>query len=98
MKLVLKSLDEFEELEEEPPIELLPIEVNWIPCRTLNQHFIPELSRAGYRQVLVTYLTGKMKKPMVTTAWVEHGRLLNKKFQCITAFCLMPSPYLGGEK
>lgn len=53
--------------------------MNWKPCKYVNQCFIPELESVSYSPFLVTYMTEKMKKKMVDIAWIERGRVLNKK-------------------
>lgn len=65
----------------------------WIPCKTINQCFVPDLERFGYAQFLITYLTGKNKRPQVTTTWFERGRILNKKYSQIVAYMPLPDPY-----
>ena len=75
----------------------LPSAQQWVPCRMINQCFIPELENDGYLQILITYFTGKKKKPQVTTAWIENGRILNKKYSDIRAWMPMPEPWKGEQ-
>lgn len=68
---------------------------DWIPCSYIHGCYIQELKDAPYKPYLVTYLTGKMQKELVDVAWVDRGRVLNKKFKLITAYMPMPKPYKG---
>ena len=72
-------------------------EQQWIPCKTVNQCFIPELKDKGYLQVLITYFAGKGKRKQITTAWVENGRLLNKRYTKVIGFSYLPEPYKEDE-
>ena len=70
-------------------------EQRWIPCKMVNQCYIPSLKDMSYGQVLITYLSGKEKKPQVTSAWIERGRTLNKKYNNVIAWMPLPEPWKG---
>jgi len=55
----------------------------------VDQCFIPQLASVGRCHVLVTY----GKKPKVGIAYLEHGRVVNKRYTDITAFATLPEPY-----
>ncbi len=69
----------------------------WIPCKMVNQCYIPSLKDMGYGQVLITYLSGKGKKPQVTSAWIERGRTINKKYNDVIAWMPLPEPWEGEQ-
>lgn len=69
----------------------------WIPVQAApnDSGYVPALKHIDYGAVIVTYLTGKKKKPQVKTVWVEHGRVLCKHCTPI-AYMPLPEPYKGG--
>ena len=69
-----------------------PQEPRWIPVKTINQCYIPEL-KDYHGKVIATYLIGKHIKPQVTTISISYGRIENKKYTDIVAIMYLPEPY-----
>ena len=78
-------------------IKALEQEPRWIPVKTINQCYIPEL-KDFHGKVIATYLTGKHIKPQVTTISINYGRIENKKYTDIVAIMYLPEPYSEVEE
>ena len=78
-------------------IKALEQEPRWIPVKTINQCYIPEL-KDYHGKVIATYLTGKHIKPQVTTISISYGRIENKKYTDIVAIMYLPEPYREVEE
>ena len=68
-------------------------EQRWIPCKCINQCYIPELENIPYRGMLFTYKT-RTGKLLVRTTWIERGRLIGNKMNGLPiAYMPLPEPY-----
>lgn len=69
----------------------------WIPCRIIDQSFIPELNGCKMEKYFVTYKT-RTGKLYVTTETIYGGRIQSKRINgTIIAYMSLPEPYKGEQ-
>ena len=84
---LIKAIDVIKGLPSAQP------EQKWIPCKCINQCYIPELENIPYRGMLFTYKT-RTGKLLVRTTWIERGRLIGNKMNGLPiAYMPLPEPY-----
>lgn len=79
----------------EKKIESLPSAQQWIPCKTVNQSYIPQLSGCKMKNYIVACetITGRR---VAKTVCIYNG-FIRSKVSNVVAYMPLPEPWKGGE-